>query len=100
MQLHHPLQHVVPHQLLEAVMGSLLNFELDDEQQLLLYFAGPAAHFEDLTLLLVHIDLLLVVQNTCPSFGRLLGTIVCSSTESSDHTGKNEKVVIPMHQEA
>ncbi len=25
------------HQLLEAVMGSLLNFELDDEQRLLLY---------------------------------------------------------------
>jgi hypothetical protein len=62
--------------------------------------AGRVAHFEDLTLLLVHIDLLLVVQNISPSFGRLLGTVVCSSTESSDHTGKNEKVVIPMHQEA
>jgi hypothetical protein len=37
LQLHHPLQQVVPHQLLEVVMGSLLNFELDDEQQLLLY---------------------------------------------------------------
>jgi hypothetical protein len=37
LQLHHPLQYVVPHELLEAMMGSLLNFELDDEQQLLLY---------------------------------------------------------------
>jgi hypothetical protein len=37
LQLHYPLQQVVPHQLLEAVMGSLLNCELDDEQQLLLY---------------------------------------------------------------
>jgi hypothetical protein len=37
LQLHHPLQQVVPHQLLEAVMGSLLNFELDDQQQPLLY---------------------------------------------------------------
>jgi hypothetical protein len=37
LQLHHPLQQVVPHQLLEAVMGSLLNFELGDEQEPLLY---------------------------------------------------------------
>jgi hypothetical protein len=37
LQLHHPLQQVVPHQLLQAVMGSLLDCELDDEQQLLLH---------------------------------------------------------------
>jgi hypothetical protein len=42
----------------------------------------------------------LVVQKVSPSLGRLLGTVVCLSTESSDHTRKNEKVVIPMHQEA
>ncbi len=100
MQLHHPLQNAVPHQLLEAVMGSLLDFELDDEQQLLLYLQALLHIFEDLTLLLVHIDLFLVVQNISPSLGRLLGTVVCSSAESSDHTGKNEKIVIPMHQEA
>jgi hypothetical protein len=40
------------------------------------------------------------VQKTFLSLGKLLGTVVCSSTESLDHTGKNEKVVIPMHQEA
>jgi hypothetical protein len=91
---------MVLHQVLEAVMGSLLNFELDDEQQLLLYLQSLLHILNSLTLLLVHIDLLLVVQKISPSLGRLLGTVVCSSTEFSDHTGKNEKVVIPMHQEA
>jgi hypothetical protein len=37
LHLHHPLQHMVLHQVLEAGMGSLLNIELNDEQQLLLY---------------------------------------------------------------
>jgi hypothetical protein len=40
------------------------------------------------------------MQNISPSLGRLFGTVVCSSRESADHTGKNEKVMIPMHQEA
>jgi hypothetical protein len=39
------------------------------------------------------------VQNISLSLGKLLGTVVCSCTESADHTGKNEKVVIPMHPE-
>jgi hypothetical protein len=100
LQLHHPLQQVVPHQLLEVVMGSLLNFELDDEQQVLLYLQALLHILKISSSSSSMLIFCWLCKTFLPPLADYLGLLYVQVESLQIIQEKNEKVVIPMHQEA